>query len=502
MRIFRRLAQSVFAVTALAVATIAAPPAGATDPVRVGQTFVAAGFDPAAGSAGWALVSHGIAEQLFTVSRAGEVVPHLAAGAVRDGALRWTVTLTDAAFSDGTPVTADAVADALNRTGEANPSARASAGRLVFEARDDKTLAVTTETPTPILPSILAEWAFPVYKETGDGFVFTGPFMVAEAEPGARIGLVPNPHHPQGGSVPPVTLQKIADGQTLALALRGGEVDMAFHLPVETLPLVTADPSVTVASFPVGYQYMMWMNVRDGALADERVRRAIDLAIPREALVAAARSGMVATGAYATAYPFALDAPIPHDPERAAALLDEAGWTVGADGVREKGGERLALTLHAYPQRPDLLTFQPVIRSALSDLGIAITTEVTEQAGALAASGAFDLFLWAQHTAPAGDPAFFLALFLAGDGANNYTGWSDPAFDAVIDALREEADPDRRIALAGEAQRLVMEAAPVSFLVTPEWHVGLSDRLAGYTPWGSDYYVLRGDLRAQDGARD
>lgn len=486
---------------ALGIVALAALPAGAQElpHVRVAQTFVAAGFDPAVGSVGWALVSHGIGEQLFTVSREGEVVPNLATGAERNEDGSWTVTLApDRKFSDGTPVTAESVAATLNRTGEANPSARASAGRLTFAAEDALTLGVTTQTPTPILPSILAEWAFPVYRQEDGRFIFTGPFMVASAEPGASIELVPNPHHPDAASLPAITLQKIADGQTLALALRGGEVDMAFHLPVETLPLVRSDPSITVKSFPVGYQYMMWMNTRHSALVDPRVRKAIDLAVSREDLVAAARAGKVATGAYSTAYPFALEDPIAVDPDAARALLDEAGWTIGADGVREKDGERLALSLFAYPQRPDLVTFQPVVRAALADIGIAVTTEITEQASAVAAAGDFDLFLWAQHTAPAGDPGFFLALFLETGGANNHTGWSNEAFDALIAQLRTTSGPAERSAIAREAQRIVMEEAPVAFLVTPEWHVGLSDKLAGYAPWGSDYYVLRGDVSVSE----
>ncbi|MEM8949878.1 MAG: peptide-binding protein, partial [Pseudomonadota bacterium] len=152
--------------------------------------------------------------------------------------------------------------------------------------------------------------------------------------------------------------------------------------------------------------------------------------------------------------------------------------------------------LWAYPQRPDLVTFQPVIRAALADLGIAVRTQVTEAPGDVAGSGDFDLFLWAQHTAPAGDPGLFLSLFFETDATRNYSGWSDPDYDATIAELRSAVDPSARIALAQRAQELLAEGAPVSFLVTPEWHVGLSPALAGYEPWGADYYVIRPDLVA------
>lgn len=462
--------------------------------VTVGQTFVASGLDPAEGSNGWALVSHGIGEQLFRVSKEGQVVPNLAASASINADGSWTIKLaTDRFFSDGTAVTAQAVATALNRTVEANPSARATAGRLAFTAIDDDMLTVETEQPTTILPSILAEWAFPIYRMVGDTPIFTGPFAVDHFEPGGSIEMTPNPYYENAKARPDVILRRIADGQSLALAFASGELDMAFNLPVETLDMLAAVEGKTV-SFPVGYQYMMWMNTRAPALADERVRRAIDLAINRSDLVVAARAGVPATGAFAASYPFAAKTELPYDPAASAALLDEAGWRVGADGMRRRDGEILKLVLYAYPQRPDLVTFQPVVRAALAKLGISVTTQVTESPSDAAASGAFDLFLWAQHTAPAGDPGLFLSLFFETGAARNYTGWSNAEFDALIAELRAEGDREARIDLALKAQDIIASHAPVAFLATPQWHVGLSPVLADYDLWGSDYYVIRSDL--------
>lgn len=487
--------------TLAAVAIGAAVLVPATAPaaeVTIGQTFLASGLDPAEGSNGWALVSHGIGEQLFRVSRDGELVPNLATSASLREDGRWTVELApDRFFSDGTPVTAAAVAAALNRTGEQNPSARATAGRLTFTAVDRDTLTVETAQPTTILPSILAEWAFPVYRLEGDDPIFTGPFAVESFAPGGSIEMTPNVHYANAEARPDITLRRIADGQSLALAFAAGELDMAFNLPVETLGMLEATAG-EVVTFPVAYQYMMWMNTETPALSDPQVRRAIDLAIDRDDLVTAAQAGVPATGAFAEAYPFAAPGPLPHDPAEAAALLDAAGWTPGPDGVRSRDGERLELALYAYPQRPDLVTFQPVVRAALAEIGVAVTTQVTESPSEVAASGDFDLFLWAQHTAPAGDPGLFLSLFFETGAARNYTGWSNPDYDALIARLRAEGDPAARVDLALRAQEMIAAAAPVSFLVTPEWHVGLSPALAGYEPWGSDYYVIRPDLTAAE----
>lgn len=382
-----RFCSRALALAALAIA-LPMPTTAQPHDITIGQTFVASGLDPAEGSTGWALVTHGIAEQLFQVSKDGRIAPNLAASARREDSGSWIITLApDRYFSDGAPLTADAVAEALNRSGATNPAARATAGRLTFTALDDGTLRVESEQPTHILPSILAEWAFAVYRMQGDTAIFTGPFAVDRFAPGVSIDLVPNPHYPNAATRPNITLRRIADGQSLALAFAAGELDMAFNLPVETLPMLDTVPGTTV-SFPVAYQYMMWMNTTTPALSDARVRRAIDLAINRDDLVLAAQAGVPATGAFATSYPFAATAPLPNDREAAAALLEAAGWVMGADGRRQRAGVPLELVLYAYPQRPDLVTFQPVVRAALAELGISVTTQVTESPTEVARSGA------------------------------------------------------------------------------------------------------------------
>jgi peptide/nickel transport system substrate-binding protein len=476
---------------------LTAPALAQTGEIVVGQTFLTAGADPARGSNGWALASHGVAETLFTVGRDGAVVPLLAERADRVGPLDWRVVLRDdARFPDGAPVDAAAVAAGLNRTMAENPAARASAGRIAFAVIDARTLSATTERPTPVLASVLAEWPMAVHRP-GDGApAFTGAYRIASMAAGDEVRLVPNPHYPGAAERVPVRIRRFGDAQALSLALEAGELDLAFNVPVEALRRLRARDGVTVKSFPVAYQYMAWMNTTRPQLSDVRVRRAIDLALDRAQLVQAIGAGEVATGAFARTFPFASADPRPTDVAEAARLLDEAGWVRGAGGTRTKDGQPLRLTIFAYPQRPDLITMQPVIRAQLQRIGVQVETRVTENPNPFGQSGDFDILLWAQHTAPAGDPAFFLGLFLRTGAANNFARWSAPAFDAVLDRMAETGDPAARADLAREAERIVFDGAPVAYLATPVWHVGLSARLAGYEPWGSDYYVIRPDLKA------
>ena len=163
----------------------------------------------------------------------------------------------------------------------------------------------------------------------GDAPIFTGPFAVKSFQPGASIEMTPNAHYAGAEARPDVTLRRIADGPVSGACFASGEVDMAFNLPVETLPMLETTGG-KVVSFPVAYQYMMWMNTRTPALSDARVRRAIDLAVSREDLVTAAQAGMPATGAFANSYPFAAEGSLSHDLER------EPHFWMRQDGLLER----------------------------------------------------------------------------------------------------------------------------------------------------------------------
>jgi peptide/nickel transport system substrate-binding protein len=466
------------------------------DPLRVGASFIASGLDPAKGSNGWALASHGIGENLFSVDKDGELVPELAVSAERVDELTWRVRLKPGRqFSDGTPVSAEAVSSGLAHTMSNNKAALATGGKLAFQAEDPLTIKVTTERTVPLIQALFAEWPLIVYGLKADGSaVFSGPYAVQSFKPDAEVELVANPHFDGAEKRSPITYRKFGDAQALTLALEAGELDLAFGLPAESIARLKKDPDLAIKSFPVGYQYLAYLNTRKPALADARVRRAIDLAIDRSQLATAINGGLPATGAYAPYFPFAGKETRPTDAAKAAALLDAAGWTTGVDGKRSKEGAPLELTVLAYPQRPDLVAMLPVVKAQLAPLGIAVETKIVENANEVAASGDYDVFLWAQHTAPSGDPAFFLNSTFRTDAGLNFTGYSSPDFDAILDGFATESDPAKRADVAARAQQKLFEDAPVSFLLSPVWHVGLSKELSGYEPWGSDYHVLRADI--------
>ncbi|KAL9185948.1 hypothetical protein ACHAXT_003725 [Thalassiosira profunda] len=366
----------------------------------------------------------------------------------------------DVKFSDGTPVTAEHVADCLNELNEKNDSAQSSLGKLTAtplgeldgaavvgldaNSSDDTKKALTvrieSERPTHVMDAVLAEWVFVVYLAKGDGnFVFTGPYEI-ESFGEDKIELVPNPHYDERAlERPRITIEKFADGNELAEGLEDGGIDIGFHLPIDTLPDLRKADGVRVKSFEVGYHYMAFHNL--DTLPDVRVRKAIDLAIDRTALSQALAGGNPTRSLFPDYSPYYSDESDSHgDPDAAAALLDEAGWGLNAEtGLREKDGQVLTLRAVAYPHRPGLVIMLPVIEESLEDLGIDVATMVTgddwDETQSIIDGRTFDILLWAQHTLPAGDPLWFLSAFFRSDGGNNHANLRSDGVDALIDAI-------------------------------------------------------------------
>jgi peptide/nickel transport system substrate-binding protein len=471
--------------------------------VVVGQTFLANSLNPTEDSVPWALTSHGVAEKLFTVDENGELVGQIAQSVEKVDEITWEVTLKpDYFFSDGTPVSAGEVAASLLEQNEKNSFGNASLGAMTITASTGLTLQIQSERPTHIMDSVLAEFAFVIYKKDVQGnFIFTGPYIIDHYAEEDHMDLSPNTFYPQASERPKIEIKKFADGHELATAVESQQVDIGFHLPIDRLPALRDVEGTRVKSFEVGYHYMVFYNI--DRLPDVRVRKAMDLVIDRQALAQALAGGIATRSLFPDNSPFFSDSSDPHGDLKAATLLmEEAGWTLNDNNKLTKEGQELSVILVAYPHRPGLGIMQPIIQKALEDLGITVTTIMTGQDWSetqqIIDDRSFDMLMWAQHTLPAGDPLFFLNNFFRSDGGSNHANLVSAEVDTHLDALAVAEDHNSRILMAQVAQAAIHNEVPVSNLVTPMWHVSVSDRLANYKPWGSDYYIIRADLRVTE----
>src|SRR5947209_2499543 len=181
--------------------------------------------------------------------------------------------------------------------------------------------------------------------------VVSVPYMVSESKVHDHFTVVRNPKYYLASQGLPyldkIVFRFVTDQNTILKDLQAGSIDASWFLDVQKIPPYQALSNYTIYKTPnsAGYE-AIWVNENVPALKDATVRKALAMAIDHNALIQTARRG--AAKPLCTDHPASLNpgyqasAPCPKfDPAAANALLDQAGYTKGADGVRAKNGQRL-----------------------------------------------------------------------------------------------------------------------------------------------------------------
>lgn len=296
--------------------------------------------------------------------------PYLAESWVEapDG-LAWTFKLKPGViFHNGKPFTSSDVAKFVDllRPTENNYMVEAIAS---VETPDDLTVKFVMAYPDPNLLYNLAS-AFMGIPDPdavlalGEDYgiteaVGTGPFKLESFILGQETVVTRNEDYawasPLSANQGPAKLERIIfreipEVSTAFLELKSGGVDALLSLPTDYLAEIESDPALAVVPIPGQDVYYMAINVTKPPFTDIRVRQAAALAINQPEILdnVFAGYGAVADGFLISALPESKLAPevaIHFDAEKANALLDQTGWVMGADGVREKEGQRLEVSL-------------------------------------------------------------------------------------------------------------------------------------------------------------
>ena len=291
----------------------------------------------------WSAVFDG----LTVIDAEGNVQPALAASWGNIDPLTWVFHLRDdVTFSNGKPFTAHAVAGVVEFL-SSDDAIREVVARMMFfleSARviDDHTVEIKTSVPTPLLPRFLPQFHIvdPEYfREVGlEAFsrapIATGPFVVEDIRP-ARATF----RAFKGGWREPVEdyleILALPDNATRALSVTSGRLDVALSLGPEETRTIAAQGGGRVTWRDAAIWAYNVIDDRHPALADVRVREAINIAVDRETIIAGLLDGATVAAtqpAPPTVYGFNPDLPpIPYDPERAKQLMAEAGY---ADGFK------------------------------------------------------------------------------------------------------------------------------------------------------------------------
>jgi peptide/nickel transport system substrate-binding protein len=436
-----------------------------------------------------------VTESLLYKGRDGKLVPWLAESftVAPDGRSVTFKLRRDVKFHDGTPFNADAVKFNLDRIVDPKFKAGGSRAQLAGYAGskvlDEFTVQVSFETPfAPFLTyaaagtlSIVSPKAV---KESGDQVhtrpVGTGQFIVKDYVAKDHTTMVRNaaytrkaPWSDRSGAaqLESVTWKFIPEAGTRVTTLESGETQGVYNVPAQSLPRLEKNTAVRVEKAPWPGAPRIWLlNVTRPPMDDVRVRRAINHAIDREAFLATVYKG---TGLKAISPLTALmldDASLraayPYDTAKAKALLGEAGWQPGGDGIRTKGGQRLEIILNAIEYGGGTDPTAQLIQSLLHEVGIDVKIKAQarppwyEDNYRCATHGPV-MFLRAT------DPDGLFALFHSSLVASNFN-WScvkNPKLDALLEQGRREPDQTKRRAIYLAIAQLALDEALTAPLV-------------------------------------
>ena len=324
----------------------------------------------------------------------------------------------------------------------------------------------------------------------------TGPWKVLEWQVGDHILLVRNEYYREPGKpyLENIELKFLKYRENSVDLLSKGQLDVAwgldesFLLDLDSL----ASQGISYSAAQSGINELIVFNLADPKLdapvdpsanphpilSDLRVRQAFQLAIDKQALVDELLSGSVqvsssvlASGASACAFP-----PSEYNPEKAKTLLDEAGWRVGADGIREKDGMRLSLKITTEADSQLRSQIQQALVEEMKAIGVELLVEnvsskefnASWKAGGLRKHGHFDILLYA--SGPGISPAVALkrdfhssripTAYNQGAG-NNFSRYRNADVDAWIDQSLSITNSDQQQELFCKIAEQINKDVPV-----------------------------------------
>jgi len=342
--------------------------------------------------------------------------------------------------------------------------------------------------------------------------LWNGPFMIADYQSGVQVVLTPNPHwHGTKLAFKRIVLKLIENTAALQANLLSGDVDMVAGEGVgltidQVIALRKANPDKFEYIFKPSLTYEhIDLKIENPIIADIRVRRALLIAVDRQTLVDKLFEGMQPV---ADSWVNRLDpnfstkvSRYPYDPNLARALLAEAGWRPGPDGIcRNSAGDRLSLEINTTAGN----RLRELTEAVLQNMWKAACVEVTiknEPARTLFGETlkkrqfpAMIMYAWSSGVGES--PRATLGSDRIPTAANNWGGnngiaLNDKEMDRLIDLSETELDPAKQKLVWAEMQRIYVEQVRVLPLffradphVIPKW-------LKGYTPTGhGDLSVL------------
>lgn len=394
----------------------------------------------------------------------------------------------DAVFHDGKPVTAEDVKFSIETIRDNHPFKTMYGPVNAVTVPDPYTAVVRLSEPHPALLLAMSTSLTPIIPKHifGDGTdvkihprnvnpVGSGPFKLMDFKPGEFLILERFDKFfiKDAPKLERIIVREFKDSSSMMLAFERGEIDIHPELTdINLINRAKKNPSVTVASMAPAIGPIIWLafNTKSPKLSDKRVRQAINYALDKK-YISETLLGKVhgrATGPIASGSPFYEPQVEKYDfnLQKAAKLLDDAGFKPGVNGIR------LTLDLDYLPALSEGIVIQEYAKAALAKIGIEVNVRNSPDFPSWArrvSSLQFDMTVdsvwnW-------GDPVigvhrtWLSSNIKPGIIWSNTQSYSNPKVDELLLAAGKEPVVAKRKAMYSQMQKIVVDECPVAFLL-------------------------------------
>jgi peptide/nickel transport system substrate-binding protein len=366
---------------------------------------------------------------------------------------------------------------------------------------DDHTVRIVSDKPMPLICKILTNLYWYWYDSTeakkhataddpwasnwaANAVVAFGPYQIKSWEAGRRVVMEANPNYWQGvPAIKRIIYQVVPESANRVALLRQGKVDLVEGLsPDEAVGLASA-PGVRVAAVRGNQSIYLVMNNSKAPFDNEKVRQAIDYAIPRDQIVADIYRGLAVKweGVMPSVYPGYVEfSAFKTDIAKSKQLMQEAG-----------AGAGFPITLAYSAGDPVQENIGILMKSTLAQLNIAVELRKLPVAAHsdLVQSKKADFALWIDFPIQP-DPNYSLRLLYLTGNAVNYQNYHDPEVDRILQEGASIVDTAERNAAHKPAEERIHDSATLGWIAEPFYVNAMSDKLEGWKWFTTQYYKV------------
>ena len=445
-----------------------------------------------------------------------EEIPTVENGGVSADHLEYTYHLRkDARWHDGMPVTSRDVRFTLEIIMDPDVNVESREGWDVVASLatpDDHTVVFRLKRPYPdfasetfydesVLPEHLlrtsrgARFQSAAYDRAPVG---SGPFRFESWAPGSHLVLVANrDYYGEGPHLDAIIFKFVPTENALLVQLKTGEIDMFDNANISYISQLDAIDGIRVYRTPMLMYEHLDLNTEHEVLRDVRVRRALMYATNKAEIAERIYNGLVRVAALdefeqSRYYSHEAAQRAGYDPAQARRLLREAGWRDDdGNGILERDGKELRLTISASSGQPNRERTELVLRDQYRAVGIDLAIENygptvlygTYEDGGVLKRGTFDIAMYAWLSSPG--PSRREALYAAGSippNGQNHPRFVHEELTAMLDRAGTETDGARREELYRRVQEILVDEVPVIPLF---WYTAIdpvTERLRNFRP--------------------